>query len=916
LNPRAEAVGGTLLASTHAVAVNPEAYRAVRTHPPSATYRLQFHRGFTFDDAVNVVGYLADLGVSHLYSSPYLQAVPGSTHGYDVIDHGRANEELGGAEGHTRLCFTLARHGLGQILDVVPNHMAIAARGNAWWWDVLENGPASRYASYFDVDWDPPESRLRNSVLMPVLGEHYGRALEAGDLRLHREGALFTVTYHEHAFPVAPSSLDEPLATAAMRARSDALAFIADALGRLPLSTATDWLSIQHRHRDKEVLRHLLDRLLREEPEVAAAVTRIVDEINASPDALDALLEQQNYRLAFWRTAGRDLGYRRFFDINSLVGLRTEEDRVFADTHALILRWLADGMLDGLRIDHPDGLRDPARYFRRLYEASPTAWIVAEKILEPGERLRESWAVAGTTGYDFLNRVGGLFVDPDGEKPLTSFYADFTGEPADFAAVARQKKHLVMREVLGSDVNRLTALFLDVCERHRRHRDYTRHELHEVLREVIAWFPVYRTYMRAGDGDGAYEDDVRHVTDATEGAKAARPDLDAELFDFLRDLLLLRLPGPAENELVMRFQQLTGPVMAKGVEDTAFYTFNRLVALNEVGGDPGRFGVSVEEFHRECAETQARWPRTMLATSTHDTKRGEDVRARLALLSEIPERWMAAVRRWTAINESHRRGDWPDRNSEYLLYQTLVGAWPIGADRVTAYMEKAAREAKAHTSWTDPRPAYENALRDFIQDALLDGDFVADLQQFVAALVEPGRINSLAQTLLKLTAPGVPDLYQGTELWALTLVDPDNRTPVDYGLRRRLLDELDETTPEAVRARAEEGLPKLWTIRQALGLRRRRPELFGAYAEYRPLEARGTCARHVVAFARGDGAITIVPRLVMGLGGDWGDTSLVVPDGRWRNEMTGDVVTGGAVALRDLSRRFPVALLAKDDSPA
>jgi (1->4)-alpha-D-glucan 1-alpha-D-glucosylmutase len=897
------------------VALNAEANRTARTYPPRATYRVQFHRGFTFDDAVNIAGYLADLGISHLYSSPYLQAAPGSAHGYDVIDHGRVNEELGGVEGHTRLCFTLARHGLGQILDVVPNHMAIAARGNAWWWDVLENGPSSRYASYFDVDWDPPESRLRNTVLIPVLGEHYGRALEAGELRLHREGAVFTVTYHEHAFPVAPPSLDEPLGTAAARARSDALAFIADAFGRLPLSTATDWLSVQQRHRDKEVLRGLLDRLLREEPEVAAAVSRIVDEINASPDALDALLEQQNYRLAFWRSAGRDLGYRRFFDINSLVGLRSEEDRVFADTHALILRWLADGMLDGLRIDHPDGLRDPEHYFKRLHTASPTAWTVAEKILEPGERLRETWAVDGTTGYDFLNRVGGLFIDPEGDKPLTALYADFTGEPTDFAAVARQKKHLVMRDVLGSDVNRLTALFLDVCERHRRHRDYTRHELHEVLREVIAWFPVYRTYVRPGAGE-IHADDVRDVGEAIEAAKGARPDLDAALFDFFRDLLLLRLPGPTEHELVMRVQQLSGPVMAKGVEDTAFYCFNRLVALNEVGGDPGRFGLSVEEFHHASAEAQARWPRTMLATSTHDTKRGEDVRARLALLSEIPERWSAAVQRWAAMNEPRRRGEWPDRNAEYLLYQTLVGAWPIEAERVVAYMEKAAREAKAHTSWTDHHVPYEDALQGFIVDVLADEEFRDDLGRFVATLVEPGRITSLSQTLVKLTAPGVPDLYQGTELWTLTLVDPDNRAPVDYGLRRRLLDELEDATPEEIWRRIDEGLPKLWVIRQALALRRRRPELFGARGDYRPLEPKGARARHAIAFMRGDAAITVAPRLVLGLGGDWGDTSLELPAGRWRHELTGDVVAGGSVRLADLLRRFPLALLSKEDAPA
>jgi len=894
------------------VALNPEVNRTARTHPPHATYRVQFQSGFTFDDAANIAGYLADLGVTHLYSSPYLQAVPGSAHGYDVIDHSRVNEELGGADGHTRLCFTLARHGLGQILDVVPNHMAIAGRGNAWWWDVLENGPSSPYASYFDVDWDPPESRLRNTVLLPVLGEHYGRALEDGLVRLAREGAIFTIGYHDQVFPVAPSSLDELLGVAAARARSDALAFIADALGRLPLSTATDWLSVQGRHRDKEVLRGLLERLLREDGEVAAVIDKVVDEVNASPDALDTLLERQNYRLAFWRTAGRELGYRRFFDINTLVGLRTEDDRVFAATHALVLRWLGDGMLDGLRIDHPDGLRDPEHYFRRLHDAGPTAWVVVEKILEPGEQLRESWMVAGTTGYDFLNRVGGLFIDPESEKPLTRFYAGFTGEPPDFAGVARQKKHLVMRDVLGSDVNRLTALFLEVCERHRRHRDYTRHELHEVLREVIAHFGVYRTYVRAEAGE-VHPDDVRHISEAIDAAKIARPDLDAALFDFFQELLLLRLRGGVETELVMRFQQLTGPVMAKGVEDTAFYCFNRLVGLNEVGGDPARFGVSVEEFHRECTEAQARWPRTMLATSTHDTKHGEDVRARLALLSEIPERWAEAVERWAGINEPHRRGDWPDRNAEYLLYQTLVGAWPITPDRVLAYMQKAAREAKVHTSWTNPRPTYEDALQGFIVDALADRRFVDELDRFVAPLVEPGRITSLAQTLVKLTAPGVPDLYQGTELWSLTLVDPDNRAPVDYALRRRLLDELEDTTPEDVWRRIDEGLPKLWVIRQALALRRRRPDPFGPRGDYRPLEARGARGKHAVAFIRGEAAITVVPRLVLGLAGDWGDTAIELPSGRWRNELTGDVIDGGLTRLADLLRRFPVALLAKDD---
>jgi (1->4)-alpha-D-glucan 1-alpha-D-glucosylmutase len=875
-----------------------------------ATYRVQVHAGFTFDDAAAIADYLAELGISHLYSSPYLQARRGSTHGYDVVNHQWVNEELGGGEAHVRLCNTLQKHGLGQVLDVVPNHMAITGQENPWWWDVLENGPSSRYAAYFDVDWDPPEARLHNTVLLPVLGDHYGRVLEAGELRLERQNASFTIHYYDHLFPVGPRSLDSLLGIAAERCQSDTLAFIADALAWLPLSTATDWASVQRRHRDKEVLRGQLTQLLAEQPEVAAAIDTIIAEVNANPDALDALLERQNYRLAFWRAAARDLGYRRFFDINTLVALRMEDERVFADTHALVLRWLAAGVLDGLRIDHPDGLRDPEMYCRWLHQACPQAWIVVEKILEPGERLPDTWPVAGTTGYDFLNRVGGLFVDPAGEQPLTELYTAFTGESSDYVALMREKKHQALRELLGSDVNRLTALFVAICERFRRHRDYTRHELHEVLREVIACFPIYRTYVQAETGRVS-DDDTHYINEAVERAKGNRPDLDEVLFDFLRDLLSLRIRGAPETELVMRFQQLTGPTMAKGVEDTVFYCFNRLISLNEVGGDPSRFGVALEEFHQACLEAQQRWPQAMLATSTHDTKRSEDVRVRIHLLSEIPERWGEAVQRWAALNDRYRRAGWPDRNAEYLLYQTLVGAWPIGVERATAYMEKAVREAKVHTSWTNINGAYEEALHAFVAAVLTDEAFLADLEAFVMPLVEPGRVNALSQTLIKLTAPGVPDLYQGTELWDLSLVDPDNRRPVDYNQRRRLLAKLLGATPEVIWAQREEGLPKLWVIRQALSLRRRQPELFGPRGDYQPLRARGARAEHVVAFARGTGAITVVPRLGLGLNGDWANTTLELPPGQWRNELTGDDTSGGMVRLADLFERFPVCLLAR-----
>ena len=884
---------------------------------PLSTYRVQLQPAFGFDDVTAIAPYLHRLGVSHLYASPYLQAAPGSTHGYDVIDHGRVNAELGGEAGHERMCAALGENGLGQVLDIVPNHMAIVG-GNRWWWDVLENGPSSQYASYFDVDWDPPEAKLRNTVLMPILGDHYGRVLEAGEFRLKRDGGAFTVDYYEHALPVAPRSLDDLLAPAARRCRSMELESLATFFGRLPPSDLTDRASVRERHRDKEVLRSSLARLLREESEVRDAVDAEVEAINADPDRLDALLERQNYRLAFWRTAGRELDYRRFFDIHTLAALRMEDEAVFLDTHELVLQWLDRGVVDGLRIDHPDGLRDPEGYLRRLArEAPPHTWVVVEKILEPGERPPQSWPVAGTSGYDFANRVGGLFVDPAGEEPLNEAYTAFTGETIDWDEVIYEKKHLVMSEVLSAEINRLTNLAIDVCERHRRYRDYTRHELHETLRELIAAFPVYRTYVVPG-GAGPSPDDAAHVEEAAKLARGRRPDLDGELFDFFVDILLGR--GEGDDALVARFQQVTGPVMAKGVEDTAFYTFNRLVALNEVGGSPGRFGVSPEEFHQGNEETARNWPGTLLATSTHDTKRSEDTRARIALLSEIPTRFAGAVAEWSRLVDRYRVDpSLPDRNAEWLLYQALVGAWPLSAERALSYMEKASKEAKEHTSWVDPDPVYDDALRRFVEGTLGDSEFVAALEAFVGPLVEPGRINSLAQTLLKLASPGAPDIYQGCELWDHSLVDPDNRRPVDFPLRESLLAEAEAAAPADVwPRRADSGLPKLLLTQRALHLRSRRPEFFCVGSGYRPLAATGAKAAHAVAFARTtaageDGVVAVAPRLVIGLAGDWADTTLQLPDGRFEDVLDGTRTFTGEVPLAELLGPFPVALLERNE---
>lgn len=912
--------------------------------PPTATYRLQLRSGLDFGAAAALVPYVARLGASHLYLSPVLQAAPGSSHGYDVVDPTRADAALGGETGLGALADAARTHGLGLVLDIVPNHMAAGGPENPWFWDVLENGPSSRFAGAFDVDWEPPESYLRHRILLPILGDHYGRVLEAGELRLERDAGAFRVRYHDHLVPIAPRSLDVLLDRAAVLAGSDELAFLADAAERLPSSLARDRASVARRHRDKEVLRRRLGDLAAAEPDVRRALDVAVAEVNADPDALDALLERQNYRLARWRAAERDLGYRRFFDVASLIGIRVEDEAVFQATHETVLRWTSEGRLDGLRVDHPDGLRDPAGYLRRLRAALAAAtgtpersagsepddgrggraepWLVVEKILQPDEELRPDWPVAGTTGYEFLRLCDGLFVDPAGRAPLVEAWRSFTGATADLATAAREARLEVLHGALGSELNRLTGLFLEVCERHRRHRDHTRHDLHEALREVAASYPVYRTYVVAERGEVAPADRAA-VEAACATATAARPDLDADLFDFLRAILLLEVRGEAEAELAMRVQQLTGAVMAKGVEDTAFYRWTPLSSLDEVGGDPSAFGVSPTAFHAWAAETQARHPATMLTLSTHDTKRSLGVRARLGLLSERPAAWTAAARRWAERNERHRRDGLPDRAIEWLLYQALVGAWPLPLERALAYAEKAAREAATHTSWAASDPAYEAALRGFLEGLDADADFQADLASFVEPLVGPGRVVVLAETLIQLAAPGVPDVYMGSELWDASLVDPDNRRPVDLALRERLLAELAALPPERAAAvsleRADEGLPRLWLTHRTLALRRRRPASFGAGAAgaYRRLAAEGAAADHVLAFVRGVGAaavVAVVPRLVLGLDSDWLGTRLPLPAGRWRDELTGATL-GGTVPIAELLGRFPVALLAADPDP-
>ncbi|HXE07927.1 MAG TPA: malto-oligosyltrehalose synthase [Acidobacteriaceae bacterium] len=885
---------------------------------PTSSYRLQLHKGFTFEDAARIADYLHRLGISHVYSSPYLQAAPGSMHGYDVVDHSRVNEELGGQDAHERFCTRLGEAGLGQVLDIVPNHMSLS-RENRYWWDVLENGVSSRYASFFDIDWQPYEERLRDKVLVPVLPDQYGRVLEAGGICAVRHGTDFTVETSGQVLPVAPQSLAQPLMRAAEIAKSDTLHFLASSFGRLPSPDYADRAAILSRHRDKLVLKGLLARLCLEDPSVVDGLYQAMAELNENKDALDGFLNQQNYRLAYWKAADEQLGYRRFFDINSLIGLRVERDHVFEETHALVLDWLHRGVLDGVRIDHPDGLRDPAQYFRRLREHAPEAWIVAEKILARGEELPQDWPMDGTTGYDFMNAALGVLVRPEGMRALTDIYEEFTGEPVNFREIAHEKKLNVGQEALGSDVNRLASLLVEICEANRDQRDYTRAEMRRAIRELAACTTIYRSYVEPSRGEISDEDRAQ-IARATECAKQKRPDIGAGLFDFMRDILTLKVTGKKEGEFVLRFQQFTPPVMAKGVEDTAFYCFNRLAAMCEVGGDPASDGISVAEFHAYNARMQATHPLTMTALSTHDTKRSDDMRARLAVLSEMPDEFHKTLIRWSRRNNelrAHLRlGDSPDRNIEYLFYQTLIGAWPLPVDRAQAYMLKAAREAKQHTSWTQQDGQYEDALHRFVEAVLKDEGFVTDLEQFVVEVREAGRVNSLAQTLMKCTAPGVPDLYQGAELWDLSLVDPDNRRPVDYALRERRLRDVEELPPEKAVAeamrRVEEGLPKLWTIHRALMLRRERPHSFGAEAAYRPLAITGAKACHAIAYLRGTDVATIVPRLVKSLGGSWEQTAVELPRGHWANLLTGAQVQGGRIEIDEALRDFPVALLARN----
>ncbi len=968
----------------------PAARRAII---PRATYRLQFNLDFTFKQAAALAAYLAELGVSHCYASSYLKARPGSRHGYDVVDHAALNPEIGSAEDYAVFVAALKASGLGQILDVVPNHMGVMGADNAWWLDVLENGPASAKGNFFDIDWEPLNPELRGKVLLPLLGDHYGTVLNRGELRLDYEPARgeFSIFYFQHRLPVDPATYPrivghriERLARVlgAKHPRYLELQSLLAAFGHLP--DRNDVLRMAERQQDKEALKGQLITLCANCAPIAGLIAENLAQFNGrandagSFDLLHELIQFQGYRLACWRVASDEVNYRRFFDINDLAGLRMEDPAVFAATHRFVLDLLAQGTLDGLRIDHADGLYDPAQYFRRLQQAvdgkAPVPgealplYLLIEKILADHERLPDDWQIHGGTGYRFSNLVNNLFVDDAAEPRMTRIYQDFTGLFEDFAALAYGAKTLIMRTALASELNVLANRLARIAAANRDTCDFTLGRLREALTEISASFPVYRSYVA---DEHLSLDDRRHIAWAVALARKHSPAADTSIYGFIQDVLTTDIAHGRSasfrervHNFAMKFQQFSAPVMAKGVEDTAFYRYHRLSSLNDVGGDPRRFGISVAAFHAATRQRAAHWPHGMLATSTHDSKRSEDVRARLNVLSEMPEKWDGMLQRWSRLNRSHKSSvdevdgtkgvEAPSRNDEVLLYQTLIGTWPLVlpddaglADyrtRIEAYMIKALREAKEHSNWINVNTDYETAMSRFVEALLAPGEnnlFLADFVPQVQPIAHFGLQNSLAQTLIKLTSPGVPDIYQGCELWQFNLVDPDNRRPVDFVCRQTLLAEVKALldAPPAqwplllrpLLADMSDSRIKLYVLWRSLALRGRWPEVFRD-GDYLPLSVTGEGAEHVCAFARRYGKralIALVPRLTVGLLRErtllplgpeiWGDTAVELPgelaDCPWTNVLTGEEHrAAGSLPVAGLLACFPVALLAGEAS--
>jgi len=944
-------------------------------HPriPTCTYRLQLNRWFTFAQAREIVPYLRALGVSDVYASPYFQAGPNSMHGYDIVDHNRLNSAIGSREDYDAWIAELQKHGMGQVLDFVPNHMGVTEPGNKWWDDVLENGPSSMYAPYFDIDWRPQKEDLRDKVLLPILTDQYGRVLERGEFQVRFEEGAFYLQYGHFRLPIAPGTyryaLEIALEHLAEYKDEDFYAefqSILTALEYLPRRTEIGPEKIAERAREKEIVKRRLDRRCQEAPQVQRAIEKALAQINGhagdarSFDKLDELLNAQSYRLAFWRVAAEEINYRRFFDVNELAAIRMELPEVFDAAHQLVVDLVQRGAITGLRIDHPDGLYLPKEYFEKLQRRCAkvlgmslpkdgrAVYMIAEKILTGSEKLRADWVIHGTTGYDFANHVAHVLVDASAEGAITKAFHRFIGHTTHFGHLVYAKKRLVMRIALANEVEVLGSMLDRLSEKNRWYRDFTLEALARAVRETIACFPVYRTYL--APGQPISEDDRQVIERAIASAKRRNAAIEESIFNFLRDILLFRFPENLDPEgreehmhFVLKFQQFTGPIMAKGVEDTVFYIFNRLAALNEVGGEPQQFGISVDTFHQCNFDRHQNWPATLLATSTHDTKRSEDVRARMLAISEMPDVWRRSLQKWRTVNRRWKKevneSEAPDSNEEYLLYQTLLGTWPMTANsapekkvdakyvvRIQSYMTKALNEAKLNTSWIQPNEAWLTATRDFVAKILEPGAKNKFLTTFLPAAEEIARlgaINSLAQTLLKLTSPGVPDVYQGNEVWDFSLVDPDNRRPVDYKRRAEMLSCLTSKKPEELLQNWPDGRIKMLLTQRALHFRNENVDLFRS-GNYLPLRASGTFADHVIAFARHldrQSVIVVVPRVSSRIGfppvGDrWKDTAIELPDGfpleRWRQVITGHEfwIKGRQVRLADAMSILPFAMIA------
>ncbi len=939
---------------------------------PRATYRLQLHAGFGFDAVAARAPYLAALGISHAYLSPYLKARPGSTHGYDIVDHGELNPELGDEAAFTRLHRALERERLGQLLDFVPNHMGVGGADNPLWLDVLEWGVDAVHAGWFDIEWDTQRRYLHNKLLVPLLGDHYGIELERGALELRfdeQEGSFAVWAYGTHKLPISP-----PHYARVLGSEEAGLEQLADAFAWLP-----NW-RLQRSRRAAELKAQLAACVAGSAGARTALDRRLEryrgrDGQTGSWRELDALIQRQHWRIAYFRTAADDINYRRFFNINDLAGLRIELPEVFDHAHQRVLRLIRDRVIDGLRIDHIDGLLDPKGYLARLQRriaarrgAAPCGGddrfsLVAEKILSAHESLPADWAVNGTTGYDFLNELTALLIDPAAEAAFTDFYALFTGETRAFAEIARLCKLYIMDNEMSGELHVLARDVARLARLNPRTADFTQALLLRAIKQLVACLPVYRTYMDAAASLDA--DDARELQQALARARRHETELDASVFSFLGEALSGRLiaqprSGYSRQALlrcVARLQQYSGPVAAKGIEDTAFYRYHRFIALNEVGGDPARFGGTLEDFHRAQQHRARHWPQAMLATATHDTKRGEDARARLAALSEFPEEWRQQVPVWSRLLHESAAAPAtagappePDRNDEYLLYQVLLGSWPAElldeaagrgepleafAARVRATMEKSLREARVHTSWAFPAVHYEAAMAALIDAALTGpraGAFLAAFLPFAREVATVGALNSLIQSAIKLTAPGVPDLYQGSELWDLSMVDPDNRRPVDHAARERLLREI-----EAARASTEapplaqwlrewpDGRIKLWLIATLLRHRTADPALY-EQGEYVPLAAAGPHGERLGAYLRrheGRGLLVAFARHPRWCERQGFDVATVLPLPaelaalNWRDLLSGQRLPAATeLSPAALFARLPVAVLSPERAPA